>query len=111
MRRHIEQSVRRVAALAALCGLGLAQAAEQAPERIFRNTCAYCHGKHLAPGVTVAPELRGRALSPELVATIVRNGTPRMPAFRHADITDAELQALGHWIQASAKPAAPELPK
>lgn len=102
---------RLAAALGALCGLGPVHAAEPAPERIFQATCAYCHGRLLAPGVTVAPELRGRGLSPEMVAVIVRGGTTRMPAFRHTDLGDTELQALGRWLQASARPAPPEAPK
>lgn len=94
-----------VGTLLSLGAVSAALANDRPPEQVFRAVCAYCHGYALAPSTLVAPELRGRQLPPVLVATLVRQGGSRMPAFRHTEVSDAELQALGRWIQASAAPA------
>lgn len=65
------------------------------PERIYRTTCGYCHGHN------VGPVLRGRALPPEAIEMIVRNGNTGMPAFKPTEITNQELAALARWISAS----------
>lgn len=70
-------------------------AAAREPEKIYRTTCGYCHGHN------VGPIIRGRALPPEAIEYMVRNGNGAMPAFRATEITPAELAALARWISAS----------
>lgn len=82
----------------------------RAPEKIFADTCGYCHGHFIAPGITVIREIRGRNLPPALVKTYVRNGVGSMPAFRFTEISDAELDSLAVWIESSEAPPLPPMP-
>jgi mono/diheme cytochrome c family protein len=81
------------------------------PEKIFDDTCKFCHGHFIAPGMQVVRDIRGRNLPPALVKTFVRNGLGVMPAFRQTEITDEELDALANWIQSSDAPPAPPMPQ
>jgi mono/diheme cytochrome c family protein len=73
---------------------------ERGPEALYAETCGYCHGKN------VGPVIRGRALPAEAIARQVRHGQNGMPAFRHSEITNSELDALTKWISTSkADPA------
>jgi mono/diheme cytochrome c family protein len=86
-----------LATLAALAS-GIAKGAgpePRAPEHIYASSCGYCHGHD------VGPIIRGRALSPQLIEFMVRNGNGAMPAFRPTEITPAELAALAEWISRS----------
>jgi mono/diheme cytochrome c family protein len=85
------------AIIAALAGAGGAAAAPgpRPPEALYARTCGYCHGQH------VAPIIRGRGLSPDLIAQYVRMGPRGMVAFRPTEITDAELKALATWLNTS----------
>lgn len=69
--------------------------------QIYDKICGACHS------VGVGPELRGRALPPEATAMIVRNGLGAMPAFRQTDFSDADLLAIGRWLEKSPAPPAP----
>ena len=77
-------STRSRAALAAAClllpGVAAADAPPSAtprgPAKVYAAICGYCHGAN------VGPIILGRALPPELVLTLVRNGKNAMPAFR-----------------------------
>ncbi len=72
-----------------------ADPAPRAPATIYAKTCGYCHGHN------VGPIILGRALPPEFVTMMVRNGRGAMPAFRPTEITGAELAALAGWIAAA----------
>ncbi len=65
------------------------------PEAVYAKTCGYCHGQH------VAPVIRGRGLPTEIITQYVRSGPRAMPAFRPTEISDAELEALAKWLNAS----------
>lgn len=65
------------------------------PAKVYASICGYCHGAN------VGPIILGRALAPELVMTLVRNGKNAMPAFRPTEISDAELSAVAAWVSAS----------
>lgn len=80
-------------------------AAPRAPEAIYQSSCKFCHGHQIAPGIRVAPDLLGRALDPQSITYFVRNGPRGMLAFRKADISDRELEALAKWIASSPAPA------
>lgn len=106
MRRAAAQARRPMLALAA-AGLAAAAATAQTtpsnvappnprePERVYRQTCGYCHGHN------VAPLIRGRGLDPATVEYVVRHGNGAMPAFKPTEITNQELAALAKWISAS----------
>jgi mono/diheme cytochrome c family protein len=85
-------------------------ASDRTPEKVFEDTCAYCHGHYIAPGITVIEQILGRGLPPALTKTYVRNGLGRMPAFRVTEISDSELEALAKWIETSTAPPLPPLP-
>lgn len=98
------KSTRR-AAQASLLALGLlgtaassvaAESKPREPQQIFENTCARCHtgDKAIGPPITMKfPESVHKARG-DYMRKIVRNGRAAMPAFRHAEISDAELDAL-----------------
>lgn len=67
----------------------------RAPEYLYERTCGYCHGHN------IAPIIRGRGLSPDLVKLFVRTGQGAMPALKPTEITDTELDALAQWISTS----------
>lgn len=69
--------------------------APRAPETVYAKSCGYCHGQH------VAPIIRGRGLSPEIIKDYVRRGPRGMVAFRPTEISDVELEALAKWLNAS----------
>jgi mono/diheme cytochrome c family protein len=80
------------------------------PEKVFEDTCAYCHGHYIAPGLQVVRDVRGRSLPPELTKTFVRNGLGAMPAFRQTEISDEELAILAEWLKNSKAPTPPGAP-
>ena len=67
----------------------------RAPEKLYAETCGYCHGAN------VGPVIRGRALPAEAIRMIVRHGQNGMPAFRPTEISPAELDSLAGWIESS----------
>ena len=70
------------------------------PQEIYAKICSYCHEVH------VGPVLFGRGLPAGYVQATVRSGKYAMPSFRPSQISDAELQKLGEWIEASPAPKA-----
>lgn len=67
------------------------------PADIYRQVCAHCHAVERAVGpttITMAVPEAGREAWGGYVRMIVRNGRAAMPAFREAEISDAELDAL-----------------
>ncbi len=72
------------------------------PQVAWEKTCARCHT------TGVGPELRGRALPPEYITSVVRNGMLAMPAFPHTAIDDASLESVARFVSTSKlpKPAA-----
>jgi mono/diheme cytochrome c family protein len=59
---------------------------------VYAKVCAYCHDQG------VGPVIRGRALPPAYIRTIVRNGNRAMPSFRAAEIDDGSLAKLAEYI-------------
>ena len=57
--------------------------------------CAACHGQN-AEGSAIAPALPGHNAA--MVERQVRNPRFRMPAFSESQVSDAELEAIGHYI-------------
>lgn len=78
------------------------------PERLYGNTCAFCHSRPFPP--FPAPELRGRNLDPATITFFVRHGPGAMAPFRASEISDEDLNRLGAWIAASPAPPKPVLP-
>lgn len=62
------------------------------PAHLWRATCALCHAEG------VAPELRGRAWSAEAFTVWMRRGPGGMPTFSAANVSDAEIAELAHWV-------------
>ncbi|WON73487.1 cytochrome c [Nitrosospira sp. Is2] len=62
---------------------------------VYAKVCAYCHEQG------VGPAIRGRALPPVYIRTIVRNGNRAMPSFRAAEIDDDSLTKLAEYISAN----------
>ena len=94
--------MKRVAALLALaCTAAEAQSAGEwrSSEQLWRATCAYCHNEH------VAPELRGSALTAQVITGAVRGGPKAMPSFAGSQISDNELNALADWLIHQKRPA------
>jgi len=92
------------AALPALTAAAAAPAksAPVAAPVVWDKVCSRCHL------TGVGPELRGRALPPEYVRTVVRGGLMAMPAFPHSSIDDGTLDNVAKYVAASRlpKPAA-----
>lgn len=59
---------------------------------IYAKICAYCHETQ------VGPPIRNRALPPEYIRMVVRNGKQAMPAFRASEIDDESLARLADFI-------------
>ena len=91
------------------------------PGRVtFERQCAPCHGtgpgddrSDMLPGTAAlaakyegsqpaALELRTN-LPPEVLAYFVRNGVGAMPAFRPAEITDAQIEEIADYIALNAQ--------
>ena len=68
------------------------------PQLLWEKTCARCHT------TGVGPELRGRALPPEYITSVVRNGMLAMPAFPHTAIDDASLESVARFVSTSKLP-------
>lgn len=95
------RAARLAAALLALAtGTAAAQSAGQwqGPPQLWRALCGYCHG------AGVAKQLLGARLPAAVVAQIVRQGLPQMPAFMPTQVSNAELGALAEWISRSEPP-------
>ena len=87
----------------------------QRGEHVFNRWCIDCHGAgkghygDRVPGTdALAVKYQGalpallterKDLTPELVSYFVRNGISIMPYFRKTEISDAELDALGFFLQ------------
>ena len=72
-------------------------AAVRPPDSVYANACGSCHDNDLAPAIL------GRALKPDYIIHMVRNGPGAMPYFRPSEVSDAELKALSEWIFKSNK--------
>ena len=86
-----------ITATSAALAAGQAKPASQgrAPQDVYRVTCGYCHGHN------VGPLILGRKLPAATIQSMVRAGRGAMPAFRPTEISNAELAALGLWIEKS----------
>lgn len=90
-------------AVAAACLLALAgpeaQAAGDGVWRggadVYARVCQYCHE------AGVSAELKGRQLTLDYIAPIVRNGFMAMPSFRTSFIDDKALAALADYLEQS----------
>lgn len=81
----------------------------QAGQQLFTRHCATCHGSMKLPGTfglhlkyrgEVPADLRQRTdLTREAVAAFVRHGVGNMPPFRKTEISDAELNAIGAYLE------------
>jgi len=81
---------------------------------VYEKWCAPCHApgpKHpgtqalqaLYKGEKPAALIERQDLTPELIATFVRNGVSIMPPFRKTEIGDKDLAALGAFLSHGAK--------
>jgi mono/diheme cytochrome c family protein len=109
-------------ALLFFCGLLLASVANAADEKkpavsgqvVYEKWCAPCHAPGPGhpgtqsldlkyKGKTTAVLLDRTDLSPQVVATFVRQGVLLMAPFRKTEITDAELNALSAFVAQNFK--------
>lgn len=82
------------------------------PQALFEHACGYCHlpggmGTNLlvkqriaigeAPGTALLA--RRDDLTADYVEQVVRQGKGAMPAQTRVDVTDAELAAIGAWLE------------
>ena len=97
-----------------ILGVALASGAHAAPDAqngkaVFEKWCAPCHAPNpkLAGTSALQTKYDGKVpaaleartdLSPEIVATFVRNGVAWMAPFRKTEISDAELADLGAYL-------------
>jgi mono/diheme cytochrome c family protein len=65
------------------------------PQQIYGTICQYCHLTN------VGPVLFGRQLPATYTVALVRSGRNGMPAFRPSEMSNAELLALGQWLEQS----------
>ncbi len=68
----------------------------QRGQEIYYMKCWICHSEYIiAADPTPAPSLRdvAKRLTDEQIATFIRNGTTRMPAYRY-QLTDADINDL-----------------
>lgn len=103
-----------------LCALGSCHGSggdpghhDKSPEAIMRANCGTCHGVNGEGGFSwveswwPAPAIAG--YPPGFLRSTVRSGRPAvMPAIPEQEITDAELDALAHYIEGLPAGAAPE---
>ncbi len=107
---------RRFSGAAALVLLAANAYAQDAPtpsgEEVFGKWCAICHGEGVYMGGTLALEAKYRGALPalltertdmtqEFVRLFVRTGVGSMAPFRKTEISDAELDALAHFLATS----------
>ena len=117
-----------VPVLALLCIAGPLRAADDAAtlargKLVFTRTCAPCHGadrgdfgRAMLPGTdALRIKYQGKLpallelrtdLAPAVIRTFVRRGTWSMPPMRKTEISDAEIDAVGAYIAATAAAAA-----
>jgi mono/diheme cytochrome c family protein len=74
------------------------------PQEAYEKTCARCHMSG------VGPELRGRALPPDYIRSVVRQGLLAMPAFPHSALDDATLEGVARLVSKSTLPKAAKRP-
>ena len=103
-------------AIAALLLLVAAQALAADPDgkQLFRRYCAECHDPGFGhPGTQMLEQLRGKSLSileqrtdlkPEYIEFVVRHGLWEMPAYRPAEIDDAQLAQLARYLTSPKSP-------
>ena len=87
---------------------------------LFERNCAACHGA--GPGDDGSPMLPGTAalerkyrgqvpgalelrsgLGPEVISVFVRQGIGAMPPFRKSELSDAQIEAIAAYLEASAR--------
>lgn len=71
---------------------------ENSPKAIYMSQCSVCHGAKMAGSLPAMPSLVGVGdrLSPEQIATTIKSGKGRMPAFTNFD--DQQLHALVEFL-------------
>lgn len=98
MRQYLPARYLKVLALsgaAAVVQLGQADDMKRNAEDVYQAVCYYCHES--GPG----PDLMGRQLPAPYVSYVVRHGLRAMPAFRPAEISDADLERVAAAIERS----------
>lgn len=86
---------------------------EDAGKEVYRRWCSACHApgeRHPGTGALAAKYAgqqpaaleRRRDLEPDAVRYIVRQGISVMPSFRKTEITDAQLDALAHYLRSTS---------
>ncbi len=67
---------------------------ENSPKALYLSQCGVCHGEKMTGSPPAIPSLAGVAgrLSPQQIATTIKSGKGRMPAFTNLD--DGQLYAL-----------------
>lgn len=83
--------------LAAFAAPALPAAADSAPAprdgaQVYAKVCGHCHE------AGVGPVIRGRSLPEVYIRQVVRHGNRAMPAFRPAEIADAELAGVARFV-------------
>jgi (+)-pinoresinol hydroxylase len=105
---------RSLIAIALVALTSIAQAAEPSGQAVYEHWCVPCHAAgpghpgtqslQMKYGGKVPAVLLERTdLSPQVVATFVRQGVLLMAPFRKTEITDAELAALSAYVAKNFK--------
>jgi (+)-pinoresinol hydroxylase len=103
-----------ITATALLAMTSIAQAAEPSGQAVYEHWCAPCHApgpghpgtqslQMKYDGKIPAVLLDRKDLSPQVVATFVRQGVLLMAPFRKTEINDAELKALSAYVAKNFK--------
>jgi quinoprotein glucose dehydrogenase len=80
--------------MAWLAALGENTGSAASPKSIYLNQCAICHGDQMAGSPPAIPSLQnvGSRLSPDRIASTIKNGKGRMPGF--SSLSSDQLLAL-----------------
>nr|WP_298415060.1 cytochrome c [uncultured Halomonas sp.] len=71
--------------------------ASRSPEKVYNSVCAHCHemgvARTVAPITQAYPET-ARETRGNYIRYTVRHGRAAMPAFRHSEVSETELDSL-----------------
>ena len=83
-------------------------ATQQLGRRLFTQSCGVCHLKPQITSPTYGPMLSKESLSgdAEALRTVIGNGTPRMPGFKHHFSGD-QIAAIAAYVKTMPVPPAP----
>ena len=74
--------------------------------RLFNQSCRVCHTKPQLTSPLYGPSLSGQSLGgqEDAMREVIRNGTPRMPGFKH-HFEPAQIAAIAAYLKTIPAPA------